>query len=138
MVTSINSFLGLLRKDAPACHAISASPVASITRLAKMACLPDLLSVITPFITFPSIIASTAAQCNKGVIPASCIITSTTYLNISGSKISKVGSPFTINPSFSRTSIISLFFILPMILMLAPISFALRSNSIPIPPASTV
>ena len=46
--TAIISCLGDLRTGAPARVAMSASPVASITRLAKITSRPALLSVKTP------------------------------------------------------------------------------------------
>ena len=86
--TSINSFFGLFRKGTPECHAISASPVASIILLAKIACLPDLLSVITPLMVLSSITTSTAIQWSKGVILAFFTNSSARCLKISVSKTS--------------------------------------------------
>ena len=51
---------------------MSASPVASITRLARIASRPALLSVITPRISPPSMIGATPSRCSIGVTPASC------------------------------------------------------------------
>ena len=69
---AIISSLGDLCTGAPAREAMSASPVASITRLARIASRPALLSVMTPRIAPFSMIGATPSRCSSGVTPASC------------------------------------------------------------------
>ena len=57
---------GVFRVGAPARMATSASPVASMTRLARIASRPDLLSVITPRITPSLTIGATNRRCSIG------------------------------------------------------------------------
>src|SRR5450759_45315 len=76
---------GVLWYGAPARAAMSASPVASMTRLARIASRPALLSVITPQMAPFSRIGATHRRCSNGVTPASSTSTSATHLNISAS-----------------------------------------------------
>ena len=85
MVAPIISSTGVLRQGAPARKAMSASPVASITRFASTAWRPDLLSVITPWMAPPSRMGATAVQCSRGCTPALVIISSATNLKLSAS-----------------------------------------------------
>ena len=64
---------------------MSASPVASTTRFARIASRPDLLSVMTPRMAPPSTIGATPRRWSSGVTPASATRTSATYLNRSPS-----------------------------------------------------
>src|ERR1700722_19637236 len=113
---SIFSF-GVLRTGAPARVAMSASPVASMTRLARIASRPALLSVMTPQIAPFSMMGATPRRCSSGLMPASSTRTSATHLNISASSawLKDCGSGIA-----------------------APMAFARVSNSMPIPSQSTV
>ncbi len=115
--TDIISSRGVLRTFAPARVATSASPVPSITRLARIASRPALLSVMMPRISPASTIGATKLRCSIGSMPASCTSTSATYLNISASSawLRDCGSG-----------------------MAAPMALARCSNSGPMPSLSTV
>ena len=76
---------GVVSHGAPARSAMSASPVASMTRRASTARRPDLLSVMTPVTCPDSTMGCTARQCSSGWTPASATSSSATTLNSSGS-----------------------------------------------------
>src|ERR1035438_3340954 len=103
---AIISFLGDLCTGAPARVAMSASPVASITRPARIASRPALLSVMTPRIAPFSMIGATHRRCSRGATPASCTSTSATHLNISASSawLKDCGSGIAAPMAFARCS----------------------------------
>ena len=80
----IPPFLSPFAVLAPACQAISPSPVQSIMVRARMASLPDLLSMITPFTLRPSVITSTAKTYISTSTPLSCMMERATSLAASG------------------------------------------------------
>ena len=73
------------RVVAPARWVTSASPVASMTRLAKIASRPALLSTMAPTIRSPSIRGATNIRWSIGVMPASDTRVSATHLKASPS-----------------------------------------------------
>ena len=85
--TDIISSTGCICVGAPARWAMSASPVASITRLARIASRPALLSTITPRIILPSMMGATHNRCNIGITPASSTSVSATNLKASASRL---------------------------------------------------
>ena len=111
------SSFACLMVGAPARNATSASPVASMTRAAKIASRPALLSTMTPMIRLPSIMGATNRRCSIGVTPASRTRLSATALKASPSMAWLLDCG-------SATD--------------APACLARSSNSIPIPSLSTV
>ena len=82
-VTESISSLGVFSIGTRARWAISASPVASMMRLARIAWRPDLLCTMIPRRFLPSRITSTASEWRSGRNPLSIIQLSATTLNIS-------------------------------------------------------
>ncbi len=82
-VTPSRVSLGSMRNGAPARAATSPSPVASMTRFARIAWRPDLLSVITPVIEPSSTITSTIWVWRSGTMSASWIMRSAMCLKTS-------------------------------------------------------
>jgi len=76
---------GVATVGAPARWATSASPVASITRRARIASRPALDSTITPAIASPSITGATKVRWSIGCTPASATRRSATTLKPSES-----------------------------------------------------
>mmetsp|Transcript_64183 Transcript_64183/g.166854 ORF Transcript_64183/g.166854 Transcript_64183/m.166854 type:complete len:260 (-) Transcript_64183:550-1329(-) len=85
-VTPRESSLGQTVYWAPARWAMSASPVQSTTHFASIAWRPDLLSVMTPRMTPPSTIASTATVWRSGRMPLCMMSLSATTLKKSASR----------------------------------------------------